>query len=710
MLTRLFEAVGQPFDPALLIQRVALANASPAESVRERLELLAHVGHDFGLRTRTATASVGEALQVVRAGQPLVAIDEQGGRWFLLAPGRGKRVDATVFEESSENSLTSVGDDEILELLGADPETAIHWLVADPATPNEAAASQSYPDKTLTNFQRLGRLLSPERGDLYVVLVFAIMIGILTLATPVAVQAIVNSVAIGGTFQPLIAVAIFLAFALAFAAALIAVQTWVVELLQRRLLVRAVGDIAARLPRVETAAYDDGYGPERVNRFFDVFTIQKSAAKLLIEGLSVLLTVVVGLTVLAFYHPFLLAFDVVLLIVIAALVFGPRRRGEYSAVKESTAKYEVVAWLEEISRNPLTFRAAGAESWIYERADAVSRAWVAKRQAHFRTLFTQVVGALVLLAVASTALLSIGGLLVIQGSLTLGQLVAAELILSAVLAGVAKMGKLMETWYDLMAAVAKVGYLLDLPIESSQGEHHVHSVTDASGRSSGARLDLKGVRFDAPAGLTSIPLADFRIERGERVLVRGLDGAARLAMVDLVWRLRQPSSGVIRLDGRDLRDLAPEFIRREIAVVSKVEWVQGSVRENVRLGRPFVLNDDIRKALDLVGLRGVFADFENGLDAVIYPDARGLSDDDLQRLMLARALAGDPAVLVIDASGHGADSKFHEAIQNVLLRNDGRTVLVLTSDSSPFDGHDRVIDLDISVPAGHSTESIEGND
>ncbi|MEM8710295.1 MAG: ABC transporter ATP-binding protein [Planctomycetota bacterium] len=698
VLTRLFEAVGQRCDPAKLAQKCAEAGVEAGQSVDERLDFLAHVGHDLGLRTHTASATVADALKVVRAGQPLVATDEAGTRWLVLVPGRGGRVDLYAFAASGEASaapevVSKARAAQIIRELGVEEDTEVHWLVADPATPNEAAASIAESGKTLTNFQRLLRLMAPERSDALVVFIFAVTIGIFSLATPIAVQSIVNSVALGGTLQPLIAVITFLAFALIFVAVLTAIQTWVVELIQRRLFVRAVTDLAARLPRIQADQYEAGYSPERINRFFDVLTIQKAVSKLMIDALGVVLSIVVGLTVLAFYHPFLLAFDVVLLVVIGALVFLPLRRGERTALKESTAKYEVAAWLEEIARNPLTFKTSGSATWIYERADALSRNWVTTRRAHFRTLFTQIGFALALLVIARTALLGIGGFLVIQGSLTLGQLVAAELIVSTVVVSVAKMGKHLETWYDLMAGVAKVGYLLDLPIETSHGEFHQHASRDADGKRPGGHLALLDVSYRAANAPTEIPHADFQVEPGERVLVRGLDGASRLAMVDLIWRLRQPTKGVIRLDGRDLRDLAPDFLRREIAVVSQIEVVHGTVRDNVRLRRPFVQNDNIREALACVGLREVFAEFDGGLDAVMHPDARLLSDDDLRRLMIARALVGDPSVLVIDSCGSGAGQKFRHAINEVLARDDGRTIIVLTNDTLDFDGCDRVIEL-----------------
>ncbi len=708
VLTRLLEGVRHEFVPAELAEKCAEQGAEPvsagaaaasaaagveSDSIHDRLDVVAHVGHDVGLRTHTAQATVDEAIKVIRAGQPLVATDKLGRRWYVLQLGRRGRIEVYSIdadyrgEPGQEVHLKEASEKEILAMLGVARGESAHWLVASSATPNARAATAE-SGGVLTNFQRLMRLMAPERADVLVVVIFAITIGVFLLATPIAVQAIVNLVAQGGALQPLVSVVIFLALALSFAATLMGIQAWVVELIQRRLFVRAIADLATRLPRVDASQYDTGFGPERVNRFFDVLTVQKATAKLLIDALGVLLAIVVGLTVLAFYHPFLLAFDVVLLFIIALLVFGPLRRGERTALVESTAKYKVAAWLEDIARSPLTFRSAGAEAWIHEKADALSRDWVAARGVHFKTLFSQIVGALTLQVIASTSLLAIGGWLVIQESLTLGQLVAAELIVSAVVVSVAKMGKHLETWYDLMAAVAKVGSLLDLPIESTHGEYHGSDGGDAKGR----KLELLSVSHESPSSPTKLDRIDLSIGAGERVLVRGIDGASRLAMVDLIWRLRQPTSGVIRLQGRDLRDLAPDFLRREIAVVSQVEVVHGTVRDNVRLRRPFVLNDDIRAAVSCVGLREVFAEFDGGLDAVIHPDARILSNDDMRRLMVARALAGDPGVLVIDA-GSGAGSKFWHAISQVLAQDSGRTVIVLTNTGGELSEYDRVIDL-----------------
>jgi putative ABC transport system ATP-binding protein len=131
-----------------------------------------------------------------------------------------------------------------------------------------------------------------------------------------------------------------------------ALSAFVVEALQQRLFVRAVADIARRLPRVDVGGVPAESGPELVNRFFDVVMIQKAAAALLLDGVSVALQAGVGMVLLAFYHPLLLAFDIVLLIALTALIMVPLRGAIRSSLKESSCKYETVAWLEEGRAQP----------------------------------------------------------------------------------------------------------------------------------------------------------------------------------------------------------------------------------------------------------------------------------------------------------------------------------------------------------------------
>ena len=259
-----------------------------------------------------------------------------------------------------------------------------------------------------------------------------------------------------------------------------ALIAYVVEIIQRRLFIRVVEDLAYRLPSVDPVAMESKYGPRAVNRFFDIVTVQKVVSTLLVDGVSLIIQTAIGMFILAFYHPFLLGYDVVLLILFAVVVFGLGRGAVKTAIKESKAKYHVAYWLEELTRLPTAFKLHSGPQFAMGRADQLAIEWLDARRKHFRVVIRQMIFALGLQAIASTVLLGLGGWLVITGELTLGQLVAAELIVMMIVGSFTKLGKHLESFYDLLASVDKLGALFDLPIEPHDDMFHLAKGTPAA--------------------------------------------------------------------------------------------------------------------------------------------------------------------------------------------------------------------------------------
>lgn len=343
-----------------------------------------------------------------------------------------------------------------------------------------------------TPFNRFVALLRPEAQEIRIILVLSIISGILYLATPLTADAVVNNFAFGGEqpvyVQALIVLAVFLMFLLGMLGVLRAGQEYAMELIQRRIFVRLTADLAFRLPRVPLEVLEKHQGPELVNRFFDVVTVQKSASGLLLDGINVIFSTLMGLVVLGFYHPLLLSFASVLLILLVLVIFIPGRRAVRTSIEESYAKHSVVGWLEQIAMFPLLFRVSGAAEMACSRADQLALDYLAARKSHFRILLGQVIALLGLQAIASAALLTIGGWLVLRAELTLGQLVASELIVASIVAAMSKLGKHLESWYDALAAVDKLGYLVDLPIERETGEKPLAS-------EKGIRVQVRGASY-----------------------------------------------------------------------------------------------------------------------------------------------------------------------------------------------------------------------
>jgi ABC-type bacteriocin/lantibiotic exporter with double-glycine peptidase domain len=483
-------------------------------------------------------------------------------------------------------------------------------------------------------WQRLSESLRLERADVLTIMAFAVATGVLSIATPAAIEALVNTVAFGIQLWPVIVLSLVMFAFLMLQNALKALQLYVAELLQRRLFVRTADAFAEHFARAEIESFDGRNPTDVVNRFFEVASVQKSMATLLVDGVGVVMITIVGLAVLAFYHPYLLTFAAVMVALVLFLIFALGIGGVRTSIDESYAKFDVAAWLEELAKCPHTFRFGRGASLAFERADSLADAYVTARRRHYSVVWRQTLFALLLEAVASTVLLGLGGWLVIQRQLTLGQLVAGELLVTLVLTAISKAGKYIEAFYDLQASLDKLGVIEQLPLERVGGETLPPSEQPM------------GVRAEVAYG--GRPPKQLDVKPGERVGVYGPSGSGKTFLLETLALLRVPKEGLLEFDGIDARSLDRAVTRLQLAYVGQAEIFADTVAENIRVGRSDLSAADVRRALDMVGLADEVARLPQGVATPIASDGRPLSANAVSRLSIARALAGKPRLLLLN--------------------------------------------------------------
>lgn len=633
---------------------------------------LAEAAQSIGLSTKTIDCTIAEANQLIRNGAQIVTYRKGDEGIWLSARAVGRhRIELLQAETVSETKLVSDGQvNKALREFAGDGRIRCVVIRGDLTT----RVSHSTGMKPFT---RLKELLKPEISDIWIIVVFAFVVGLLMLATPIAVEALVNTVAFGRFLQPVFVLALILLTFLAFSAAMRALQTYVAELVQRRLFARVAGDLAFRLPRATTEGTDGLYLPELTNRFFDIVTVQKVAAQLLLDGLGLILSAVIGMAVLAFYHPWLLGLDVLMMASIAFIIVVLGKGAVDSAIKESKHKYYMASWLEDISRCPTAFRTAGGADLALERTDRLVHEYLEARQKHFRILMRQILFALGLQAVASTALLGIGGWLVIDGQLTLGQLVAAELIVTVIVGAFAKLGKHMESFYDLLAAVDKLGVLFDLETERHDGIMEMAADGPALLQIDSVehKKQVDRSRLHNPVSITVKP--------GQSASILGSSGSGKSTLLDLIYGLRFPTAGHVTIDGFDPQDLRSDVLRDQVALVRKSEIFHGTLEENVHLHRAAVTSADVRHALERVGLYDQVLRLSDGFDTNLNGDGAPLSGTQRDLLCLARAMAGKPRLLLIDGLLDSlSDEELETALQGLLASDCPWTLLIATGRES----------------------------
>jgi putative ABC transport system ATP-binding protein len=532
--------------------------------------------------------------------------------------------------------------------------------------------------------QRLAEALRFERSDIWIVVLFATAVGILSIVTPAAIEALVNTVAFGGLVWPVIVLAGVMFGFLVLSAALRAMQLLVVECLQRRFFVRTADAFADHFSRADIAAFDGRNPTDIVNRFFEVASVQKGLATLLVDGIGVIMITVVGLAVLAFYHPYLLTFAAVMagLVLVLFFVFGIG--GVRTSIDESYAKFDVAAWLEELAKCPHTFRFGHGGALAHQRADDLAAAYVTARQRHFRVIWRQTLFALLLEAVAMTILLGLGGWLVIQRQLTLGQLVAGELIVALVLAAISKSGKYIETFYDLQASLDKLGVIEQLPLEREGGE--VLPVGDRPMRV------VAEVRARRP-GVETAEMRRLDVQPGERLAIVGPSGSGKTWLLETLALLRVPTEGLLEFDGLDARSLDRPRTRLQLAYVGQAETFAGTVAENIRVGRDELSAADVRRALEMVSLADTVARLPDGVGTTLASDGLPLSANDISRLSLARAIAGRPRLLLVNGMLDRLDLRTcPEVLESLFDRSAPWTLVIVTARDDIKNRCDRTVE------------------
>jgi len=520
---------------------------------------------------------------------------------------------------------------------------------------------------------RLQTLIHLERQDIGTLVAFGVGIGLLSLATPVAVQSLVNTIAFGALMQPLVVLTLILLVLLAFSNTLVALQFYVVEMLQRRLLTRFFSEAALRLQRATISCRDSVYLPELTNRFFDVVTLQKTAASLLLETLGYLLQTLIGMILLAFYHPMLLALDLFLIASLYFVLFVMGKGGIPTVIEQSRAKYAAAAWLESIAGNPLLGKSRREAEFIRAKTRKFAEDYLAASVSHFRILSRQNIGALVLHTLANTALLGMGGWMVIERQLSLGQLIAAELVVNAMVYGFTRLGKTLDNFYTLVAGIDKIGYLLDLPQER---DDHGGELQTALGP---LALEIKQLSLPATPQQDSIQCLDLSLMAGESLAISA--GAEQGTLLDALFGLRLPAAGQILFDGQDLRDLSLGALRDQISLIRQSEVIDASIAENVAMGHS-IEAEHIRSVLDQVGLLEDVVALPNSLNTHLHAHGLPLNGEKCLRLSLARAMAMRPRLLLIDRVLDRIDQRFLPRILDSLFADDaGWTLIVVSHDA-----------------------------
>ena len=510
------------------------------------------------------------------------------------------------------------------------------------------------------------RVLGPEKAYYRLAILFSAFISLLMLAVPISIQMLIDQVANTALLQPVILLASTLFALLLLAGFFHACREYILELFERRVFARLASEITLKIVNSPAAYFDQERRDDLINRYFDIMTVKKSLPPLLVSMFTFLFQSGIGFVVTSLYHPVFLLFNAALIACLYAIwrVWG--WQATQNAFLMSEAKYDTAAWIEGLSHNSEFFKAGPNGDDAIRKTNLLIEQHIARMKGYFRVTFKQLLLLLFLYALASAALLGLGGWLVIEGQLSLGQLVAAELILSVIFASFVTLASYMKEYYGLCAAVEELNRISEIPsrlppraerIPNGGGAVHIENalVIDA-----GYRIEMS---FDVTAGASVQLINPSPLER--RTLARLLKGHI------------PARSGRVEVDEVDVKDWHHQTLNGEVKVIDRPTLPQMPLGDYVQHGHPEIDRAQVYRALDVVGLTERVSALSDGLETIIAPSGWPLTTEETLRLKLAAAIVDAPRLVVLSDVYELVDAKvILAAIEDMRARRDVTCVVM----------------------------------
>lgn len=497
-------------------------------------------------------------------------------------------------------------------------------------------------DKPLKRFLRL---LDLDKKDISYVVVYAIFGGLISLSIPLGVQAIINLIAVGYSTSWLT-----LTFVIALATALTGLmklmQLNITELLQQRIFTRSSFEFAYRIPRFRIEHIRDQYAPELANRFFDTLAVQKGLPKMVTDLSESLLQIIFSLFLLSLYHPFFVGFGIILLLLIAVVLLITGRTGLKTSLFESKYKYKVAYWLEELGRTMSSFKLVGNTTYPLDKTNELVGGYLTYRKKHFSVLRWQLVSVIIIKTLATASLLLIGGWLVIQNEINIGQFVAAEIMVIIVLNSLEKIIVTMETIYDVLTGIEKIGAVTDLELEDESGTHFKELIGSRKG------MDIRVENLSYTPYDSTIPILrnlNIDIKAGEKVAITGWNTSGKTTLLKILIGLYEDYTGTLCYNGIPRKNINIASLRTYMGdYITEEHLLHDTLEKNISLGRAGVSLQMIIDVCERVGLIPFIQQQPKGLDTVIPSDGESLPQSVIKKIILARCIVDMPMLVGVE--------------------------------------------------------------
>lgn len=521
---------------------------------------------------------------------------------------------------------------------------------------------------------RFFNLLKLDKKDVSQLFFYAMFSGLISLSLPLGIQAIINFIQSGRVSASWIVLIIMVVIGVALVGILSLMQLRISENLQQKIFVRSSFEFAARLPKIKQVQLYNSYAPEVASRFFDTLTIQKGTSKLLIDFSAALLQISFGVILLSLYHPFFIIFGILLFILLYVVFRFSYSAGLETSMKESKFKYKVANWLHEMARNSYSFKNETNYDFALQKNNLLVTDYLNYREKHFNIIKRQFSQLIVFKIIITAGLLLIGGFLVLSQKMNIGQFVASEIIILLVINSVEKIILGLETFYDVLTSIEKIGEITDLELEEQINSSNPACYTSIN-------LEAENIGFKFPdSSKKVINDISLKINQGEKIIINGENGSGKSTFIKILCGVLEPKNGSIYINDETFRKLDTNQFRSQIACILHGESTfEGTLLENITFNNPNVSFDDLKWALESVQLTSFIKSLPKGLETPIFPESKQLSSSNAQKILLARSIIRKPKMLFYEDPTSTMDEAEANEIIDFLTSKENKWSIIVSS-------------------------------
>lgn len=535
--------------------------------------------------------------------------------------------------------------------------------------------------------RKLIAILQLDKKEVSAIYIYAILAGLVQLVTPLGIQSIIGFV-MAGALSTSIVVLITVVVLGVFLNGLFQIrQLQIIEKIKQKIYTRDALSFANKIPHLNIEKLDNYYLPELVNRFFDTITLQKGIEKILLEIPAAFIQILFGIILLSLYHPVFIAFGIVLVVLLYVILATTLPKGFTKNLLASDYKYKTAAWLQELARVVKTFKYAKKTSLHIDKTDDLVSNYLIARTSYFKILLTQFWSLVAFKIIITAAMLIVGVYLLLNQQINIGQFIAADIVILAVINSVEKLILTLDKAYDTLTAIEKLDKIKSAELESAG--------SDIIAGSNGMKIDFKNVSFNYPNGKNVLTDINVEIQAGEKVLIVGNSGSGKSTLLRLLTGTFTNFSGAIRINNIALGSYAIDSLRSNTGVlISQQDIFQGTIRDNITMGDNSISNEELYQLTKSTGLESFIGELEIGFDTDIDPAGKKLPEKIKQGILLARALFCRKTLLLLENPFDGLEVNTIESVKEMMAKLENVTMLVTAGTNTHQEIFDKIIYLE----------------